>query len=76
MSRLIGVRFRSEDRVRYLDPGDLDVDLLDSVVVETDGRTETAMVVIGPAQLVYSEAGGPFRTVLRKATAEDLKPGE
>ena len=70
MSRLIGVRFPSEDRVRYLDAGDLDVALLDRVLVETERGEETALVVIGPDQVVYSEARGPFASVLRKAVPE------
>ena len=73
MSKLIGVRFQQADKVRYLDPGDLDVSLYDRVVVETDRGLETAMVVIDPDQVVYSEVQGPFKSVLRKATPEDLK---
>lgn len=75
MSKLIGVRFQQADKVRYLDPGDLDVSLYDRVVVETDRGLETAMVVIDPDQVVYSEVQGPFKSVLRKATPEDLKQG-
>ena len=76
MSKLIGVRFQQTDKVRYLDPGDLDVSLYDRVVVETDQGLETAMVVIDPDQVVYSEVQGPFKSVLRKATPEDLKQEE
>ena len=75
MSKLIGVRFQQTDKVRYLDSGDLDVSLYDRVVVETDRGLETAMVVIDPDQVVYSEVQGPFKSVLRKATPEDLKQG-
>ena len=75
MSKLIGVRFQPMDKVHYLDPGDLDVSLLDSVVVETDRGLETAVVVIDPDLVMYSEVKGPFKLVLRKATPEDLKQG-
>ena len=68
MSTLIGVRLTSERRVRYLDAGDFDVSLLDWVVVETEQGEETAQVVIAPEQVVYSEARGPFGSVLRKAS--------
>ena len=67
MARLIGVRLASEQRVRYLDAGYVDVELLDCVVVETERGEETAQVVIGPEQVVYSEARGPFGSVIRKA---------
>lgn len=76
MSKLIGVRFRRADRVHYFDPGDLDVSIFDRVVVETDQGLETAWVVIEPDHVVYSEVQGPFKSVLRKATPEDLKQGE
>jgi len=59
--------------VQYFDPGSLDVSLLDRVVVETDQGLEMAWVVIEPDQVVYSEVQGPLKTVLRKATPEDLK---
>ena len=53
-----------------MDTGDLDVELLDSVVVETEHGEETAQVVIGPDQVVYSEARGPFGSVIRKLDPE------
>ena len=73
---MIGVRFPSESRVRYLDAGDLDVVLLDRVLVETERGEETALVVIGPEQVVYSEARGPFSSVLRKAAPESPAAAE
>ena len=76
MSKVIGVRFQQAGRVHYLDPGALEVGLLDRVVVETDQGLETAWVVIEPDQVVYSEVQGPFKSVLRKATPEDLKQEE
>ena len=75
MSKLIGVRFQRADKVHYFALEDLDVSLYDRVVVETDRGLETAMVVIDPDQVVYSEVQGPFKSVLRKATPEDLKQG-
>jgi cell fate regulator YaaT (PSP1 superfamily) len=63
------------DKVYYLDPGGLDISLFDSVVVETDQGLETAVVVIDPDLVMYSEVKGPFKLVLRKATQEDLKRG-
>ena len=71
---LIGVRLQSEHRVRYVETGDLDVELLDRVVVETERGEETAQVVIGPEQVVYSEARGPFGSVIRKLDPEPPHP--
>ena len=70
MSRLIGVRLSSEHRVRYVETGDLDVELLDRLVVETERGEEIAQVVIGPDQVVYSEARGPFGSVIRRLDPE------
>ena len=70
MSRLIGVRLSSEHRVRYVETGDLDVKLLDRVVVETERGEEIAQVVIGPDQVVYSEARGTFGSVIRRLDPE------
>ena len=70
MYRLIGIRLASEHRVRYVDTGDLDVELLDRVVVETERGEETARVVIGPEQVAYSEVRGAFGSVIRKLDPE------
>tara|TARA_B100001013_G_C24540271_1_gene414356 strand:- start:280 stop:504 length:225 start_codon:yes stop_codon:yes gene_type:complete len=73
VSKLVGVRFLRIDRIHYFDPGDLDLSLLETVVVETESGPETALVVIEPSQVMYSEALGPFKSVLRRATLDDLK---
>jgi cell fate regulator YaaT (PSP1 superfamily) len=76
VSKLIGIRFPQADKVHYIDSGDIDVSLHDHVVVETNVGLETAMVVIDTKQVVYSEVQGPFKTIVRKATQEDLKQVE
>lgn len=73
MSKLVGVRFLHTDRIHYFDPGDLELSLLETVVVETESGLETALVVIEPSQVMYSEARGPFKSILRRATPDDLK---
>ena len=72
MSKVIGVRFQQAGRVYYFDQGELDISLFERVVVETDQGLEMAWVVIEPDQVVYSEVQGPFKSVLRKATPDDL----
>ena len=76
MSRVVGVRLERVGKVHYFDPGDLEVNLRDRVVVETDTGLETGWVVVAPDQVVYSEVKGPLRPVLKKAPQEDLKEGE
>ena len=69
ISLLVGVRFRPNEPVRYFDPGEMDLNVGDSVVVETDGQPREAIVVIAPDQVVYSELRGEMRSVLRKVAS-------
>ena len=72
MSKIIGVRFQKAGKVHYFDPGDLEVDVMDIVMIETEYGLEAGLVVIEPNQVLYSEVHGPFKSVLRRATEEDL----
>ena len=69
---LVGVRFRRAGEVFYFDSGELDLDVEDEVVVETEKGLELVRVVIAPKQVMYSELEGPLKPVLRKANPEDL----
>lgn len=76
MSSVIGIRFQRAGRVEYFDPGDVEANVSDYVVVETEKGLETAMVVIAPDQVVYSEVKEPLRPIVRMATREDMQRGE
>lgn len=69
---IVGVRFRRAGEVFYFDSGELDLDVEDEVVVETEKGLELVRVVIAPKQVIYSELEGPLKPVLRKASPEDL----
>ena len=75
MSSVIGVRFQRAGRVEYFDPGDVEANVSDHVVVETDKGLEIAMVVIAHDQVVYSEVKEPLKPILRRATQEDMQGG-
>jgi len=70
--RVVGVRFRHAGKVYYFDPGDADVKPGDTVIVETVRGVEAADVVSGPRMVLESSLSQPLRSVLRKATAEDV----
>ena len=67
---LVGVRFGPSGRVRYFDPGDLDLEVGDRVVVESEGEPRDATVVIAPDQVIYSEVRGELEPVVRKIQAD------
>ena len=72
MTEIVGVRFRRAGRVYYFDPADIELELNDWVVVETERGTEVGRVVISPKQVLSSEITEPLRPVLRRAEEEDL----
>ena len=63
---IVGVRFVRSGPVGYFDPGDLDLDVGDRVVVETEQGPREAGVVIAPRQVLYSALSAPMGSVLKK----------
>ena len=74
--KLAGVRFQRAGRVYYCDPGDMDLQVNDQVVVQTDQSSNLGWVVIAPRQFVFAEATEPHQPILRVATQEDLAQSE
>jgi len=72
MTEIVGVRFKRAGRVYYFDPADIELELDDWVVVETERGIDVGRVVISPKQVLYSEITEPLRPVLRRAEEEDL----
>ncbi len=69
--RVVGVRFRHAGKVYYFEPGDTDLRIGDTVIVETVRGVEAAQVVVANRLVPEESLAQPLRTVLRKATAED-----
>jgi cell fate regulator YaaT (PSP1 superfamily) len=69
---VVGVRFRRVGKVYYFDPGATSPAPGDTVIVETARGTEAAEVVVGPRQVPDSSITQPLRSVVRKATDEDM----
>ena len=72
MPEIIGVRFKQAGKVYYFDPAGIDMEVGDSVVLDTGRGPELGRVVIAPKQVPDTEITEPLKPVLRKAGEEDL----
>jgi len=73
MVNVVGVRFRTAGKIYYFDPGDHDIEVGDNVIVETARGVECGKVVIARREVPEEEVVLPLKSVIRKATDEDLK---
>ena len=73
MAEIVGVRFKRAGKIYYFDPADIDLEVIDSVVVETARGLELGQVVIAPKQVLASEVSAPLKSVVRKAEPEDIE---
>ncbi len=73
MVKVIGVKFRNSGRVYYFDPGDLDIQAGQGVVVETARGVEYADVAMGVTEVEEDKVVSPLKPVQRVATEEDIK---
>ena len=72
-NKIVGIRFRQAGKVYYFDPGDLELEANDHVVVETSRGPEIGKVVIAPRQVLANEVNEPLKFVLRKAEPGDIE---
>ena len=69
--RVIGVRFRDVGNICYYDPDDIDIDVNDRVIVETDRGIECGRVILGARELSETY-DNPLKKIIRKASPEDI----
>jgi len=74
--QVAGVRFRDSGRTYYVNPEGIDLDSSDWVVVDTARGAELAQVVIAPQQVIAALLDGDVRSVIRRASDEDLASAE
>ena len=69
--RVIGVRFRDVGNICYYDPDDIDIDVNERVIVETDRGIECGRVILGARELseTYDKS---LKKIIRKASSEDI----
>lgn len=73
MVKVIGVKFKNSGRVYYFDPGELDIQAGQGVVVETARGVEYADVTMGVTEVEEDKVVSPLKPVQRVATEEDLR---
>jgi len=73
MTDVVGVRFKRAGRIYYFDPGNIDLEVNDYVVVETSRGEELGCVAIAPNQVLESDVVKPLKPVLRKAEPEEVE---
>ena len=73
MANVIGVRFKSGGKVYYFDPGGLDIQKDDYVIVETSRGTECGEVSQGPHEVPESNIVKPLKEVTRPADDADIR---
>ncbi len=71
MEKIIGVRFRHAGKIYYFDPGDLDIEVGQNVIVETARGIEYGHVLFGPREVESEKVVQPLKSVIRIATPED-----
>ena len=73
MVRVVNIRFRSAGKVYSFDAGETELKKGDYCVVETVRGKELGKVVSGPEERNEEDFNTPLRSVIRKATEEDLE---
>jgi cell fate regulator YaaT (PSP1 superfamily) len=72
MLTVVGVRFKRAGKIYYFDPGDLDVQAGQKVIVETVRGIELGDVAVGPKMVREEDVVAPLKQVIRIATPEDI----
>ena len=73
MVKVVGVRFKKAGKVYYFDPGYLDVEKDQNVIVETARGAEYGEVVVGIKEVKEEDVIQPLKQVIRIATEDDEK---
>lgn len=73
MQTIIGVRFKKAGKIFYFNPGQLEINPGEQVIVRTVRGMECATCVLGPKEVDEADIKEPLLTVQRKATPTDLQ---
>lgn len=71
MINVIGVRFRNAGKIYYFDPGKMEIEAGNHVIVETARGIEYGHVVLGCREVEDSKVIQPLKSVIRMANQED-----
>lgn len=73
MAIIVGIKFRSTNKVYYFDPKDIDFQEGNGAIVETARGLEYATVTIANKDVNDKDIVQPLKPVVRKATPDDIK---
>lgn len=72
MLTVVGVRFKRAGKIYYFDPGELDVQAGQRVIVETVRGIELGDITVGPKKVREEDIVAPLKQVIRVATEGDI----
>lgn len=73
MTSVVGVKFKDAGKMYYFAPGNIRVDMGDSVIVETARGLEFGTVCQAETRVEEKELVAPLKNIIRKATDDDFK---
>ncbi len=76
MLTVVGVRFKRAGKIYYFDPGELEVQSGQKVIVETVRGIELGDIAVGPKQVREEDIIAPLKQVIRVATHDDIATEE
>ena len=76
MVKVVGVKFKTSSKVYYFDPGEIEINADDCVIVETARGVEFGEVAFPTKEVDENEITSPLKPVIRVATDADRKKVE
>ncbi len=76
MAIVVGIKFKTNQKVYYFDPKDIELKEGDGVVLETARGVEFGKVVQGIKEVGDEEIVAPLKPIIRKATKKDEEQNE
>lgn len=72
MKKIIGVRFKKPGKIYFFDPGNLEINKNDNVIVETTMGEEIGIVIVPKREIQEEKMAAPLKKVIRVANKNDL----
>lgn len=73
MVKVVGVRFKRAGKIYYFNPEDKEINQDEYVIVETARGIEFGRCVVETKEVSENDIVSPLKSVIRKATKEDIK---
>ena len=73
MVKVVGVKFKSNGKAYYFDPGEFDLKANDPVIVETSRGVEYGFTASSPKSIEESELTASLKPIIRLASEEDTR---